>query len=86
VEVDVRTLLTGHILCHFEAVVHEGRQALTLRVLETFQLEQKTRRGGDAAAPMPIAGELLKTAAGNVWTLVLRDDIESTPVLRPLLS
>jgi hypothetical protein len=82
----VHTLLTGHILCHFEPIVHEGRQALTLRVLETFQLEQKARRVGDAAAPVPVAGELLKTASGNVWTLVLRDDIASTPVLLPLLS
>jgi hypothetical protein len=86
VEADVHASHKGHLLCHFEAHVHEGRQTLALRVLETFQLEQKVHKGNDVAAPMPIAGELLKTAAGNVWTLVLRDDIESTSVLRPLLS
>jgi hypothetical protein len=76
----------GHLLCHLEALVHEGRQALAIRVLETFQLEQKTHKGSDAVAPVPIAGELLRTAAGDVWTLVLRDEIKGRSVLRPLLS
>jgi hypothetical protein len=78
----------GHILCRFEASNHKGRQALALRVLETFQIEQnsKARESGDTRASVPVAGELFKTAGGEVWTHVLREGYASTHVLRPLLS
>jgi hypothetical protein len=76
----------GHIMCCFEPFIRNGRQALALRVLETGQLQQKAWESGDLEVPTPVAGELLKTASGDVWTYVLRDGIRSTAALRPLLS
>jgi hypothetical protein len=80
------TARLGHISCCFESIIRNGRQALALRVFETWQLQHKPRESDDLEVSTPVAGELLKTASGDVWTHVLRDGTKSTPALRPLLS
>jgi hypothetical protein len=74
------------IRCCLEAVSHKGRQGVALRVLEILGPAPVNDKHHSSRVSTLIAGELLKTASGNVSMHGLHESVPYTTSLRALLS
>jgi hypothetical protein len=76
----------GRIKCCLEAITRRGIQGIAVRVLEIVEPVELEQEDYDGWLPPPVAGELLKTAGGEVWTHILRESHATAPSLRALMS